>query len=248
MSYPGHESQASDLSEAIRRDFASIMSLSTQIAEIASDRQGIIDSIRQRIIGGHVPEEQRFIARELMNPALTKLNPREVFSRVAFWEQLDEQVRTHAGETVAWLEPEEEIVSHRLPGPDNTRFNYYLNLGILLPDARLQNESSYDYKIPIEKAVRIRFFYNLDEELAWDMGIGDLHHFVGEPELLADPEVVLTKDRMLPLKAWGFPNSVNIPIPIIGNEAVAAVLDRNSLADQPEVLQAAQMLTESLAA
>jgi len=244
MSSVGPEEHRPDLAEAIRQDFASIMNLNLEIGRITASRDEILSAIRERIRNEDVPEELRFIAKELMSSSAQRSSPETIQSRIDYWESLDNQLRMHAGQTLAWLEPEEVIDSYRFPGPNKTDFEYYLNLGILPADAQLQNESSSSFKIPVEKAVRIRFFYNLDEKLAWDMGIGAMWHFVGEPEFLADPEILPTQDGLIPSRALGLPTAVRVPLPMIGNEAVAAILDTNNLADEPAVQRAAQMLTE----
>ncbi len=235
-----------DLGTAVRQTFSEILYINQQIVNLTEDRDAKLVAIRKRIIEEGAPEEERFVARALLSASIANKGPEAIINGVGYWERLDYEVRSHAGESIAWLEPEETTVAHRLPGPDHTDIDYYLTLGILPADAQLQDEASSGYKIPVKKAVRVRFFYNLDEKLAWDMGIGDLHHFVGEPEFLDRPEILPTEDGILPHRALGLPSAVNVPLPIIGNEAVAAILTENNLADQPAVLRAAQMLTESI--
>lgn len=238
-----------DLGTAIRGTFGEVLDENQRIIDLTAARNAKLDAIRQRIKGEGAPEEERFVARALLSASITKKGPETILDGIEYWQRLDSEIRSHAGETIAWLEPEEVTVSHRFPGPNETDFEYYLNLGILPSDARLQDYGNSGFKIPVEKAVRVRFFYNLDEELTWDMGIGSTWHFVGDPRFLPDPEIVPspTRNGLLPLRGLKFPSSVSAPLPVIGNEAVANILDANNLADEPPVQRAAQLLTKSLA-
>jgi hypothetical protein len=247
MSTIGPESDPTPIGEAIKRDFDSIMSLGRQVAKITEERNQIIESIRQRIQEEGVPDESLLLATELMGPSVLVQSPERIQRRLEFWQELDKELSAHAGETIAWLEPEEVTVSHRDPGPNKTDINYYVNIGVLPLEARLSREGRYNYKIPVEKAIRVKFFYNLGEELNWDMGIGSDWHFVGEPEFTTDPEILPTEDGILPHRALYLNSTINVPLPIIGNEAVAQILDSKGLADRPEIEKMADMLKGSLA-
>jgi hypothetical protein len=71
------------------------------------------------------------------------------------------------------------------------------------------------------------------------------HHFVGEPELIPQQPIYISAEgKFTPFAT----RRIEAPLPIIGNEAVAEVLEANGLADNEAVRRAAQLLNEPLSA
>ena len=231
-------------SEVLKREFATLMSLNLQIRGLVSSRDEILDSIREKIVSNGVAPEDRFLATALYSNMIKTHTPEEITQSIELIKGLNRELQAHSGETMAWLDTDVETVSHRLPGPDEVRTAYYLNLGVLPADSQLASYRDA-YAIAFEKAVRIEIFNNLDDELTWDMGIGQErgHHFISEPELIPrEPIYISAEGKFAPFAS----KRIEVPLPVIGNEAVAEVLETNKMADCEDILRAAQLLTEAI--
>lgn len=164
-----------------------------------------------------------------------------------FLKELDEELYESSGQTVAWLSVENQIESHRFPGPSTTKNYYYLNIGLLPQEAYLRPHLRGSYKLPIEKAVSVPFWNPLDDELSWDM---DLHYSLDrgivEPEMVIGPEVYTSSSKEIALYAGGNLGVVPIPRPVIGNAAVEELFDKHKLEEVPTVVNALEVLTASV--
>jgi hypothetical protein len=238
-----------DLGTAIRQAFGELLDANQQIIDLTAARDAKLSAIADRIIKERddIPEEERFVAQALLSSSMKNKSPEAILQGIDFWQNLDDKIKARAGETIAWLDAEETTVSHRTPGHNVMDFRYYFNLGVLPHNAQLDSSMGYN-RVLIKRAARMAFWYDLDEELNWEMGVGDTWHFTGQPELVERPVLWLVETGIFPHRATTIPLVARPPLPIIGNEAVAEILDKHGLSEMPDVQAVASLLKESLAA
>jgi len=233
-----------DLVPQLRRNAAIILRINSSIASQTAEREAILQSLKARIREEGVPKEARFEVTALLDGAERNLDSETTANAIRILEKLDKELSDSSGETITWLDVENQIVSHRDPGPSETKDMYFFNIGILPTEAGLQESYSSSFKVPIDRAVRLQLWNPLDEELSWDMELSDiLDRGISAPEWVFEPEIFVSgSGRLVGLSGA---KSVDIPWPAIGNAAVEEMFDKHGLEQIPKVASAITMLTEN---
>jgi len=153
---------------------------------------------------------------------------------------LDEQLREHAGQMIAWLSVDTKVISYRDPGPNQTETAHYFNIGLLPQDAHLQAFINDGPRIKVEKAVQMRFFEHEGNGITWERAANvNLQVLIGPPETRVEPEI-----HAGPSGVYGFADGkvVALPLPLIGDKAVRELIEGHHLETQPSVYQGLDML------
>ena len=229
-------------SDVLKVEFATLLELNQRIRDLKDTRDEIHEAIRQKIAVRGVKPEDRFLATTIFSKMVKTHTPEEINHSLEVVRGLDRELQAHPGETVTWLDTDIETVAHRFPGPNDERTAYYFNLGILKADSQL---SSYrdGYGIKPERSARIQIFNNIDDELSWDMGLGDEggHHLFGEPKEVSRPAIYISPEGKI--VSLSISRAIDLPLPVIGNDEVASILEATGLENDPRVQKAAELLT-----
>lgn len=178
--------------------------------------------------------------------SMSNLGPEETDDASDFLNTLEEELKVAAGQTIAWLSVENQVVAWRLPGPHKTEDAYFLNIGVLTSEPKLE-ERATGTLLPVDKAVRVPLWNPLDQELSWDMNLSDvLGRGVSSPEPVQRPEIFVRNSNGLAVWSGAKRGFVDIPRPAIGNESVASLFDRHELEQIPKVVEVIDMLRASI--
>lgn len=184
-----------------------------------------------------VTEETKFIVAAFSG---SPGDPNKTRERLDKLQMLEEEVRSAAGQSVAWITTVRETTSYRDPGPNRTEQRYYLHIGLLPIDARLQVDERGQLTIPIEKSVclPINKIYQNDGHPSFDHQViptGVYSETARTPELEARPGVNVS--------LW----NQEIPYPLlVGDDVVAEMFDKNKLEERRQVTVALEVLTSTL--
>jgi hypothetical protein len=236
-------------SELLKEEFARLLDLNERIRNLRDSQAEIHSSIKRKIMVNGVEPEDRFLATALFSDMMKTHTTEGIYKSMEAVKALDRELRSHPGETITWLDTVIETIAHRTPGPDEERTVYYLNLGILGDDSQL---SSYrdGYAIKPVRSARIQMYNILDNTLAWDMGVGKegRHDLMGEPEITPPQAISVTpegKFETIGITHAMEINTIELPAPLIGNDAVAEFLTNSGLENDPRLQKTVELLART---
>jgi hypothetical protein len=238
MSELNGEGRVQDPIERMKADISGVLGINDQIKCLVSERDAFMDSIKKNIVENHIPEELKYLVISLLNNRHGSED--KVVQDAEKLRLLDEQLSEHAGQMVAWLDVDTKVVAYRDPGPNTTETAHYFNVGLLPMDAHLDIFINSWPKIIVEKAVRMKFSDFETDEITWErVAKVNLQAFVGAPESQVRPEIYAG-----PNGARGFAEGkiVMLPMPLIGDEEVKALINDHHLETQPQVKQGLDLL------
>lgn len=193
----------------------------------------LIDAATQN--GATVPDEAKFIVAAL---GTDRKHTEEMIKKL---RDLDEQVTSAAGQLAAWITAEKRVDITNFVTPEQSYTGYRLHIGYLPIDANLKVRGWGQYSVPIERSVStpINPVYQFLDYPSFENEIVPL--FYGDDYRAKTP--ILEDKPGIDVSLWDSEK----PYPlVIGNDAVAEVLDKNKLDENWNVTKALEVLTSTL--
>ena len=228
----------------IKSSISELVDVSDQISKLQDYKKELTASLFTRIKAiraENLPREDRFLLASLLNNkngSAEKIN-----SDAEKLLAIDDQLRAAAGQMIAWIDVDTKVVMYRDPGPNEEETDHYFNIGLLPQDARLDVYFNNSPKVTVGKAVRIPFhvFPDLDPEVTWEgaasVNIPTSSYAAARHD---NPEFFVKPDGVI---GYAHGKIQKLPLPLIGDDAVKALLDEPRLAMRGNVLDALDLLT-----
>jgi hypothetical protein len=233
----------SESEKDIKRSIDELVDINDQISKLRDYKKELTASLYTRIKAiraENLPREDRYLLASLFHNK--DGSAEKIKSDAEKLLAVDDQLRASAGQMIAWIDVDTRVVMYRDPGPNEEETDHYFNIGLLPQDARLDVYFNNSPKVTVGKAARIPFhvFPDLDPEVTWE-GVASVNIPTSIYAAVRhdNPEFFIKPDGVI-----GYANGKiqKLPLPLIGDEAVKALLDEPRLAMRGNVLDALDLL------
>jgi hypothetical protein len=243
MSELNREGQGPSPTEQMKADISAVLAVNGQIDSLVSQRGTLMDSIKKNIAENQIPEELKFLITSLIN------NKRgleeDVTEDAENLRRLDERLREHSGQMIAWLDVRSEVTVHRDPGPSKMEDMYSFHVGQLPMEPGLVLSRDGSVSINVAKSVRMTVptLRDVGREITdWQDASVHLLAMLGYPEKIdGEWKIYVSPDYSI---GYAGIKAVQLPLPLIGDKAVKALIDNSELQTLPHLASALDMLVD----